>query len=203
MTRWHLAGGGLAVVVGLASLLAAMVGWLEHGALSNLGVGVVVFDGILILSGLAALGFGLRRWQGFLMPAPVRAAVLGNLLFLGLFALEISDGLVRRGGVVHTMSSTLFPLALVLYCGLLLAQRWAWWTCRGLTAICAIWFLAFIAIIPFAYLQAGGEPTPWYGRIYMMAVSLTLASIMAYVFTALGRPEAKKYFGLLSPLPDA
>ena len=131
------------------------------------------------------------------MPAPVRVAVTGNILFLTFFALEISDGLIRQGGIIPLLSSGFFLPTLLLLYGLLWGRRWAWCTARGVAAIFTLWFLGFVAVIPFADLRGSQGPVRWWGRVYMVGVSLMLASILACVFRALGRPDTKGYFGLL------
>jgi hypothetical protein len=168
--------------------------WLENGSLNALTIGVVCVGGILILGGLAAVLAGLCQWHGLIMPSAVRMAVTANILFLAFFALEISDGLVRRGGAIHPVSTTLFAPGVLLLYGLLSSRRWAWWVARGLSAVFALWFLGFIAVIPFADLHGEQGPVPWWGRVYMVGVSLILAGILAGAFAALGRPAARGYF---------
>jgi hypothetical protein len=131
------------------------------------------------------------------MPSGVRAAVAANVLFLAFFVLEFSDGLVRQGGRIVYWNAFLFPPALVLYYGLLSARRWAWWATRGLAAVSGLWFLVFVAVIPFADLRGEGGPVPWYGQVYMAGVSLVFAGILAGAFWSLGRPETRNYFGLV------
>jgi hypothetical protein len=127
----------------------------------------------------------------------VRAAVAANVFFLAFFALELSDRLVRQNGRIFYWTTFLFPPALLLFCGLLAARRWAWWIARGAFAFVALWFLGFVAVIPFANLSTEAGPVPWYGRLYMMGVSLAFAGILAGAFWALGRPETRTYFGLV------
>src|SRR5262245_52538292 len=131
MARWLLAGGLLAVLVGVALGVPAVFVWLENGSLTEPAIGVVSLGGISIVCGLAAVVAGLLRWRGLTMPSGVRMAVLATMLFLAFFALEISDGLVRRGGAIHPLSSILFAPTLLLFYGLLSARRWAWWIARG------------------------------------------------------------------------
>ena len=95
------------------------------------------------------------------------------------------------------MEYVLFLPALVLFCGLLTARRWAWWTFRGVAALGVLWFLGFVALIPFANLQTDGVPVPWYGRLYMACVSLAFAGVMTCAFWLLGRTETRNYFGLI------
>jgi hypothetical protein len=81
-------------------------------------------------------------------------------------ALEFSDGLVPQDGRVVYWTTSLFPPALVLLYGLLSVQRWAWWATRGLAAATGLWFLAFVALIPFADLQGQiGIPHPGFAGL--------------------------------------
>jgi hypothetical protein len=203
MSRWFLAGGLLAVLVGVAVIVPAVTAWLESSALDELAMGVVAVGSVLIVGGLAAVVLGVRRWRGLTMPSAVRMAVTANIFFLALFALEISDGLVRRGGAIHTISAAMFAPMLGLLYGLLSARRWAWWISRGVSALFCLWFLGFSALIPFADLRGEHGPVPWEGRIYMIGVSLVLAAILAGGFIALGRPTARSYFGSLQPKRSA
>jgi hypothetical protein len=188
-----------AIFVGAALLVPVFPAWLENSSLTGRAVSVVSLGGILILCGLAAVAAGVRRWRGPTMPSAVRMAVTANVLFLAFFTLEISDGLVRRGGAVHPIGSALFAPTLLLLYGLLSARRWAWWVARGLSALFSLWFLGFIAVIPWADLHGEPGPVPWWGRLYMIGVSLVLAGILAGGFVALGRPAARSYFGSLQP----
>ena len=49
----------------------------------------------------------------------------------------------------------------------------------------------------------GHLPVPWYGRVYMAGVTLTFAGVLAAAFRALGRPETRRYFGLVGPVGGA
>ena len=121
--------------------------------------------------------------------------MMANVLFLAFCALELTDGLVYRGGRIFYWTSVLFvPAAVVLY-GQALAQRWAWWVARVLAIGAVLWFVVFLFVIPFANLRANGVPAPWYGRLYMEGVTLVFAVIAGYVFYALGSAEARRYFG--------
>jgi hypothetical protein len=117
---------------------------------------------------------------------------------LAFFALELSDRLVRQEGKIFYWTTFLFLPAGLLFCGVLAAQRWAWWTARGAFALGTLWFLVFLAVIPFAPLQADGVPTPWFGRLYMAGVTMAFASILGYAYWSLGQSEARRYFGLPS-----
>ena len=72
-------------------------------------------------------------------------------------------------------------------------------TSRGAAALGVLWFVGFLAVIPFAHLQAEGVPVPWHGRVYMACVTLAFAGILAGAFWSLGRPETRHYFGLVRP----
>jgi hypothetical protein len=191
-----LTSGVLAALMGVGVVLPVVAARLETGAFSGAGIGVGLVGCGLIAGGVTALGAGALRRRGPSMPGGVRAAVAANVLFLGFFALEFSDRLVRQGGRVVYWNAFLFPPALLLYYGLLSARRWAWWTSRGLAAVAGLWFLGFVAVIPFADLRGEGGPVPWYGRVYMACVSLVFAGIVAGAYWSLGRPEARRYFGL-------
>jgi hypothetical protein len=160
---------------------------------------VAALGGMLTVGGTVALVVGVRAGTGERMPSPVRMAVAADVLFLAFFALEVSDGLVRRGGVIHPLSAALFAPTLALLCGLLAARRWAWRIARGAAALAALWFLAFVTVIPFAALRGPSGPTPWYGRVWMVCVSLVLGGILAGGFQSLGRRAARAYFGLAQP----
>jgi hypothetical protein len=62
------------------------------------------------------------------------------------------------------------------------------------TQAVAGWFLAFVAVIPFADLRGDSGPVPWYGRVWMVCVSLVLAGILASAFQSLGRPATRDFF---------
>jgi hypothetical protein len=203
MARWLLAFGIAAALVGIALIVPAAVARLEHGSSGRSGIGVAALGGILIVGGVAAVVFGIRRWRGLSMPSAVRMAVTVDVVFLALFALEVSDGLVRRGGAIHSLSAALFARTLLLLGGLLSARRWAWWIARGVAAVAALWFLAFMALIPFAELRAEHGPVPWYGRVWMIGVSLVLAGILTGGYRSLGSRTARDYFGFRQPQENA
>jgi hypothetical protein len=196
MTRLLIAGGASTAMVGVGLIFPAVVAWREQGATSNLGVVIVSLAGVLAVCGLAAILLGFRRWSGVTMPAPVRAVVTGNILFVAFCALETSDRLLRQEGRIFYWTTVLFVPALLLLCGVILARRWAWWAARGLTAMFVLWLVGFMVLIPFADLRGNDGPVPWQGRIYMASVTLVFASISAYVFHALGRAAARDYFGM-------
>ena len=57
-----------------------------------------------------------------------------------------------------------------------------------------LWFLGFLVLIPFVPLKADGIPAPWYGRLYMAAVTLAFAGVFFAAFRALGQCETRRYF---------
>lgn len=197
MTRFFVAGGSLAALMGTALILPVVVARIESGVLSRLGIGVISVGCSLVACGMTAVVVGFRQRHGSVMPSGVRAAVAANVLFLAFFALELSDRLVRQDGRIIYWSTFLFLPALLLFCGLLTARPWAWWTFRGAAALGTLLFLGFVAVIPFASLRGhGGVPVPWQGRVYMACVSLVFAGVLAGAFWSLGRPETRNYFGL-------
>jgi hypothetical protein len=180
-------------------MFPAVVGWLGRGTWQQQEYAAAAVGMVLVLAGLCILGgeFARLRSVSHSIPAPVRAVMAANVLFLAFCALEATDGLVYRGGRILYWTSILFLPALVVLYGQVSAQPWAWWVARILAALAALWFVAFIAIIPFADLRADGVPAPWYGRLYMAGVTLVFASISAYAFHSLGQTDARRYFGLV------
>jgi hypothetical protein len=197
LTRFLLAGGWAASLMGATSILPVVVAALKRGGLTNLGIGVVSVGCSLIACGMTAVLLGFRQRRASGMPSGVRMAVAANIFFLAFFALELSDRLVRQDGKIFYWTTFLFLPALVLFYGLLAAGRWAWWTSRGLAALGVLWFLGFVALIPFVDLHGGGGPVPWYGRIIMACVSLAFAGVLASAFWSLGRTQTRCYFGLI------
>lgn len=195
MARYLLAGGLLAALMGAALIPPVLLARTESGGQTTLGIGIVSVGCGLIACGVTAVLVGFRQRVASRMPSGVRAAVAANVLFLAFFALELSDRLIK--GKLFYWSTFLLPPALALFCGLLAAQRWAWWTSRGAAALGVLWFLGFLAVIPFAHLQTEEGPVPWYGRVYMACVTLAFAGILAGAFWSLGRPETRNYFGLI------
>jgi len=188
--------GILSVAMGAAWMLPATVEWLDRGAFEWQGYAVVSVGPILLLSGGMAIARGFRTLRLGSIPAPVRAAITANGLFLSFCALEFSDGLLRQGGRVFYWTSVLFLPALVVFYGQVLGQRWAWWVARAVAALAIVWFVGVMALIPFAELRgSGGVAVPWYGRVYMEGVSLLFASVAAGAFRSLGRAEARTFFG--------
>ena len=200
MTRCLLAGGASAILMGLALVVPAFVGRLEQGSYSELAVVVLSFAAVLVLGGLAAVLAASRGFPQGSIPAPVRAVILANMLFLAFCALEASDGLVRQQGRIFYWTTVLFLPALALLWGVVFARPWAWRAARGSAAFFVLWFAGFLLLIPFADLKRDGVPVPWHGRAYMIGVSLIFASIAGYVFRALGDLETKAYFRHPDPM---
>ena len=196
MARFLFAGGWLAALIGAAMIFPVVIARLENGGMAGTGNAVFAVACGLIACGAAAVCAGWRGRQASAMPSAVRAVVAANALFLAFFALELSDRLVRQDGKIFYWTTYLLLPALLLFCGLLAAQPWAWWTARGAAALGVLWFVGFLALIPFADLQSEAGPVPWYGRLYMACVTLAFAGIMAGAFRSLGRAETRSYFGL-------
>lgn len=195
MARAFFAFGSLAILTAPALVFPVVVGWLEHGEVPGVGIGLGVVSCALLVLGVVAIWTGYRRRKGATMPSGVRAAITANILILSFFALELSDRLVRQEGKIVYWSTFLSLPALLLMCGLVAARPWAWWISRIATSLAALWFLVFIAVIPFASLHTDEGPTPWYGRVYMVCVSLAFAGVMYGAFWSLGRPATRSYFG--------
>jgi hypothetical protein len=197
--RLFLVSGILCVALGAGWMFPIMIGCLTGSALPRDGYAAVTVGVVLTVSGVAVV-LGSVVWRGRempLIPAPVRAVMAGNIVFLAFCALETSDGLVYRGGRIVYWTSFLFLPALALLYGHALAHRWAWWVAKIMAVLAALWFLGFIVLLPFAHLQGPSGPTPWYGRLYMAGVSLIFAGIAAYVLRSLNQPAACHYFRLV------
>jgi hypothetical protein len=190
------AGGTLATLMGIASILPVAFARVESGTVSPIGIGVIAVSCGLIVCGLTAVVVSFRQQQHSTMPSGVRSAVAANVLFLAFFALEFSDRLVRQDGRIVYWSTFLFLPGLLLLYGLLTARPLAWWTFRGVAALGVVWFLGFVAFIPFVSLQREGVPVPWQGRVYMACISAVFAGILAGAFWSLGRAETRNYFNL-------
>lgn len=197
VTRLVIVGGALFLLMGAAWLLPIAAQWWWGVGFSGTALRSVWVGPALIVCGLALLGWGRRGPAGERMPPSVRLAIIGNVLLLAFCALEFSDGLVRQDGRVFYWTSVLFLPALVILYGLVVGRRWAWWVARVLTALCAVWFLGFIAVVPFADLRADGVPMPARGRAWMIGVTLVFLTVSIYVFRVLGQPRSRSYFGVL------
>jgi len=188
--------GLLAAVSGVAWLIPAFAARMVNGELSLQDCAVASVGLILILGGVVAIYGDFSALRGAAVPPPVRAAIAGNGLLVAFCVLEFSDGLLRQNGRVFYWTSVLFLPALALFYGQLMAQRWAWWAARILTAIITLGFAAFLLVIPYAPLRGNAGPVPWWGRIYVAGVTLAFVSISAYAFRSLGRTEARSYYGM-------
>jgi hypothetical protein len=203
MARWLLAGSLAAILMGGGLTVPLAAAGAESRPATGAGFILLLAGALLTACGVAALLVGLCRRRGPAMPGGVRAAVAADILFLAFCALELSDRLVRQEGRVFYWTTLLFLPALLLFYGLLSARGWAWWTTRGLAAASCLWFLAFVAVIPFAELRGEEGPVPWYGRVYMACVSLAFAGVVAGAYRSLGGPEARRYFGVVRPAGSA
>jgi hypothetical protein len=183
--------------MGAALLLPVLVAHWEGRDLTRFAVGIISAGCLLMVCATGAVCVGWRRRRGSIMPSGVRVAVAANVVLLAFFALELSDRVVRQDGRIFYWSTFLFLPAGLLFCGLLAAHRWAWWTARSAFALGVLWFLGFLVVIPFAPLQGDGGPVPWYGRLYMAGVTLAFASILGGAYWSLGQSATGRYFGLL------
>ena len=188
--------GFLAAASGAAWLIPANAARMVNGALSLQDDAVASVGLVLILSGVVAICRGFSALRAASLPPPVRAALMGNGLLVAFCVLEFSDGFLRQDGRVFYWTSILFLPALLLFYGQVLAQRWAWWAARILTAIIALGFAAFLLAVPFAPLRGNAGPPPWWGRIYVASVTLAFVSISAYAFRSLGLAQARTYYGM-------
>ena len=178
-------------------MLPVLVDALELGGPTTIVMGVGSVGLCFMACGLTAFVAGIQQRFATEMPSGTRMAVAANILFLAFFALELSDRLVRRDGEIIYWTTFLILPTLLLFCSLLTARRWAWWTSCGIAALGVLWFLGFVILIPFANIQTEGVPTPWYGRVYMICLSLIFASVLACAFWSIGRLETRIYFGLV------
>jgi hypothetical protein len=193
MSRILLAVGLTGVLTGAGMTVPVVAAWMERGRLTGIAVGFLAASACFIAGGLTAAVRGGRR--GFIeTPSAVRAALAANSLLLAFLALELSDRSVRQEGRLFYWTTFLLPPAVFLFGGLVAARTWAWWVARGMAALGVLWFLGFLLIVPIAPLQADGVPAPWYGRVYVAAVTLAFIGIFAGAFRALGQSEARSYF---------
>ncbi len=189
--------GILGVVTGIAMAVPAVTDSLENEQLKNSSLFVLCVAGALLATGLWGFVIGWRAPHAHL-PSSVRAVVTANVIVLAFCALELSDRIVRQNGELFYWSTFLYPPALIMFFGLITARRWAWWTARALAVVAALWFLVFCAMIPFVHLQANGVPTPWYGRVYMVCVSLGFAGVAVLANRALGDATTRQHFGAMA-----
>lgn len=197
MARWLIAAGASAGLIGGGLAVPLIVAHVELRSPTGYESWLLSTAGVLIAVGGVAFVVGLWRRRGLSMPSGVRAAVMANVFLLGFCALELSDRLVRQQGRVFYWTTFLFPLALVTFYGLVAARRWAWWVCRGATLLATLWFLACVPLIPFADVRGEDGPAPWYGRLFMIGVSMAFALVSAASFWSLGHSTARTYFGFV------
>lgn len=120
--------------MGAALLLPVLVAYWEGRDLTRSPIGIISAGCLLMICGTAAVCVGWRHRRGSIMPSGVRATVTANVVLLVFFALELSDRVVRQEGRIFYWSTLLFLPAGLLFCGLLAARRWAWWTSRCIRA---------------------------------------------------------------------
>src|SRR4051794_6574870 len=121
MSRIIPVSGLLAMASGAAWLIPALAAWLERGPLGGQDCAIASFGLVLILGGMTAVWWGFRELRLAAIPAPVRASIAGNGLFIAFFMLEFSDGFIRSGRSIFYWTSALFLPALVLFYGQLTA----------------------------------------------------------------------------------
>jgi hypothetical protein len=197
--RLLVASGILCAALGTGWMLPLLIGCLAGGAFSPQGYVALAVGLVLAIGGAVIVCCSVfrRRVETAAVPAPIRAVMAANIVFLAFCALETSDGLIYRGGrIIYWTSFLVLPALAVLY-GHILAHRWAWWVARLLAGVTALWFIAFIPLLPFANLRGPSGPTPWYGRLYMAGVSLVFAGIAIYVYRSLNESTARQYFRLV------
>jgi hypothetical protein len=191
LTHWLT--GGATALIGLGLVIPALTGWQEQGAMSWLGWTMLVPGGLLLAWGCGAVVRGVRRPPARSIPASVLGAIVVNALFLGLFALEISTGVAREGGVV-ARSLFLFPPALVLFWGLLTGRRWAWRVARwGSLGFALLYFGVSILVCVL-------RPSDQHGPVWVWIASVGVVLGMLLLvggFHALGRPSARRHFGVM------
>jgi hypothetical protein len=128
------------------------------------------------------------------LPAAAVAGIAVAILFLGLFALEISHGLFRQDGKL-AKSLLAFPPVLLLLCGLLARRRWALFGARALALLGAGWFV-FIAGYAAILRPHDRHGAVW---IWILCVSLVLGAVLLTGFVGLGRPSTRRHYGLICP----
>ncbi|MBW8863899.1 MAG: hypothetical protein JF609_03060 [Verrucomicrobia bacterium] len=119
-------------------------------------------------------------------PASVALIALVVILFLSLFALEITDSIVFHHQVARSVF--LFPPAAGLLWGVLNRRRWAWFLARILTLAGV---LIFGATNLLALLSPHMKPRDLHG---ILVISTLLCLILIATFLALGRPGTKNHY---------
>jgi len=166
----------------------------ERGGPTSIGIGVASVGCVLVACGITAL---FRRRNQTNMPSGARLVVTANVLFLAFFSLEFSDLMVRQERKIIYWTNFLFPPGLILFWGLVTTRRWAWWMSRIIAVLGVIWFLGFSLLIPFGNIRRDGVPATWDQRAFMILLSLGFASVLICALWSIGRPETRRYFGLI------
>jgi len=194
MNRLLLVAGTAVISMGLGLIVPLLVDWNDTGRFGDPAKAIALTATLFVSGGFILIGRNWRFRAHGPMPKPVRAAIAVNIVFLAFFALEFSDGILRQNGRIFYWTSILFVPALLLLYGLASGRRWAWWTARVAAALLIAWFVGFMILIPFADLRGHDGPVPWWGRVYMLAVSMTFAAVLTIAFRSLGNPEARRFF---------
>ncbi|MFO0898304.1 MAG: hypothetical protein U0836_12850 [Pirellulales bacterium] len=129
------------------------------------------------------------------LPAGLLVGVLVAILFLSLFALEISHGYFRENGQV-AKSLFFFPPTVLLIWGMLKRRRWALLAARCAALLGSGWFYLWAVIAVVGQYQDEHGPV-W---IWLMGVSAILGSVLLAAFFGLGRATVAKHYGLVCPL---
>jgi hypothetical protein len=179
-------------LLGFGFGLPAVAGWIESAEPSPAGIAMLVLGASLLAIGLTTFPLG-SRLPTRRIPGSLALALMTNALFLALFALEISHGLVREDGVI-AKSLAFFPPALLIYAGMLKGRRWSWHAGRWSSLLFAILYLGVAATAAIVQpVDAEGGPI-W---LFLVLVSATLGGALWYGgFHALGRPSARLYFNI-------
>lgn len=128
------------------------------------------------------------------LPTSLLIGLGATIIFLALFALEISHGMIRENGTL-AKSLFAFPPTLLLFWGMLTRQRWALLGARVAAFLGALWFFGW------ALAAAILRPVDQYGPVWVwiMGVSLVLGSILVAGFLGLGRASTRQHYGLTCP----
>lgn len=128
------------------------------------------------------------------IPAALLVGLAAAILFMALFALEISDGLIRKNGTI-AKSLFVFPLVLALFWGMLTHRRWALWFARLMAILGSLWFYGW------GIAAAVIRPTDSYGPvwIWILTVSAILGSVTLAAYFALGRSAVKRHYAMVCP----
>jgi hypothetical protein len=132
--------------------------------------------------------------KGHKLPASTLIGVSVAILFLALFALEISHGLFRENGKI-ARSLFAFPPLLAVFWGMLARRRWALLVARILAFLGALWFFMWTAIAIVVQYHDQYGPV-W---IWLTCVSLGLGGVLTAGFLGLGRSSTRRHYGLVCP----